>query len=85
MRLTPLAAGLAVSAAVVASCGSSHDPQPATTINQPATGHGSYGSCLADNGVATPPAGPGAPPGVDPQTWAKAQEACADKAPGPVS
>jgi len=66
-----------------ASCGNPTEPQPAPTT-QP-VGHGSYASCLANNGVPTPPAGPAAPPGVDPQTWAKAQQACADKAPGPAS
>ncbi|MDT5196279.1 MAG: hypothetical protein QOH20_3033 [Mycobacterium sp.] len=89
MRLTLLAAGTGAAAALfTASCASPAEPQPAPTT-QPATqttmGHGSYASCLADNGVPTPPAGPGAPPGVDPQTWAKAREACADKAPGPAS
>ena len=73
-------------ALLVASCGSATGPQPAPTTQTPAqTGHGAYASCLADHGVATPPAGPAAPPGVDPQTWAKAREACADKAPGPAS
>jgi hypothetical protein len=86
MRLTLLAAGVGAAATLVtASCASPTEPQPAPTTTQPATGHGSYASCLADNGVSTPPAGPGAPPGVDPQTWAKAREACADKAPGPAS
>ncbi|WP_242453548.1 hypothetical protein [Mycolicibacterium sp. P9-64] len=89
MRLTLRTARLGAAVALVtftffaASCGSSTEPQPAPTT-QPA-GHGSYASCLAANGVQTPPAGPAAPPGVDPQTWAKAQQACADKAPGPAS
>ena len=82
MRLT-LPTALAAAALFAASCGSPAEPQPAPTT-QPA-GHGSYASCLAHNGVPTPPAGPAAPPGVDAQTWAKAREACADKAPGPAS
>jgi hypothetical protein len=86
MRLTLLAAGVGAAAALfTASCASPTEPQPPPTTPQPATGHGSYASCLADHGVSTPPAGPGAPPGVDPQTWAKARVACADKAPGPAS
>ena len=67
-----------------ASCGSPTEPQPAPAT-QTTAGHGSYASCLAHNGVPTPPAGPAAPPGIDPQTWAKARQACADKAPGPAS
>jgi hypothetical protein len=90
VRLTLLAAGVGAAAALfTASCASPTEPQPAPTTTQPAVqttmGHGSYASCLAGHGVPTPPAGPGAPPGVDPQTWAKAREACADKAPGPAS
>jgi hypothetical protein len=86
VRLTPLAAVLLAACGLfTASCASSSDPQPAPTTTAPAAGHGSYASCLAEHGVTTPPAGPGAPPGVDPQTWSQAQAACADKAPGPVS
>ncbi len=86
MRLPSLAAAvLAACALLTASCGSSTEPQPAPTTTAPAAGHGSYASCLAEHGVQAPPIGPGAPSGVDPQTWAQAQQACADKAPGPVS
>jgi hypothetical protein len=86
MRLAlPAAVLVAVAALFTASCAASDEPRPAPTATQPATGHGSYASCLAEKGVPTPPAGPGAPPGVDQQIWAKAQEACADKAPGPAS
>ena len=87
MRLA-LSATLAAVAIFVVSCGSPTEPQPAPTTQtttQTTMGHGSYSSCLAANGVPTPPAGPAAPPGIDPQTWAKAQQACADKAPGPAS
>jgi hypothetical protein len=86
VRLTLLAAGLGAAAALfTASCASPTEPQPAPTTSQTTMEHGSYASCLAGHGVPTPPAGPGAPSGVDPQTWAKAREACADKAPGPAS
>jgi hypothetical protein len=87
MRLTHAVALFTVTL-LAASCGSSTEPQPAQTTQTPAQttmGHGAYASCLADHGVPTPPAGPAAPPGVDAQTWAKAREACADKAPGPAS
>ncbi|MDT5304973.1 MAG: hypothetical protein QOE48_641 [Mycobacterium sp.] len=82
MRLPVTATVLAV-ALFAPACGSPTEPQPTPTTS-PAS-HGSYASCLVNNGVPTPPAGPAAPPGVDPQTWAKAQQACADKAPGPAS
>jgi hypothetical protein len=86
MRLALPAAVLGTVAALfTASCAAPDEPQPAPTTTQPATDHGSYAACLAENGVPKPPAGPGAPPGVDPQTWGTAQEACADKAPGPAS
>ena len=73
----------------LAACGSTDEPAaPSNTAPSSApaaSGHGAYAECLAENGVPTPPAGPAAPPGVDPQTWAQAQQACADKAPGPAS
>lgn len=82
MRRAPLA-GMLLAAGLLAGCSSqAAEPEPATT--EPAAGHGSYASCLSEHGVSTPPAGPGAPPGVDPQVWATAQQACADKAPGPT-
>ena len=77
------AVALIAVALFAAACGSSTEPQPAPTTSP--AGHGSYASCLANNGVPTPPAGPAAQPGVDAATWAKAQQACADKAPGPAS
>lgn len=77
------AVALFMLALFTAACGSPTEPRPAPTATP--AGHGSYASCLAHNGVPTPPAGPAAPPGVDPQTWTKAQRACADKAPGPAS
>lgn len=83
MRRAPLA-GMLLAAGLLAGCSSqATEPEPAPTT-QPAAGHGSYASCLSEHGVSTPPAGPGAPPGVDPQVWATAQQACADKAPGPT-
>jgi hypothetical protein len=78
----------------LAACGSTDqpaepsDPVPSNTVPSSApaaSGHGAYAECLAEHGVTTPPAGPAAPPGVDPQTWAQAQQACADRAPGPAS
>ena len=80
-------------AGFLAGCGSTEQPAPSDTAPSTtvpssapaASGHGAYAECLAENGVGTPPAGPAAPPGVDPQTWAQAQQACADKAPGPAS
>ena len=86
MRRTVLAAGV-LAAGVLAACssGPAPAPEPESTTSQPAAGHGAYASCLAEHGISTPPAGPAAPPGVDPQTWATAQQACADRAPGPAS
>jgi len=88
VRLVPPAAVLIAAAALLAACASSTAPQPAPTSSSATssanTQHGGYAVCLAEHGVPTPPAGPGAPPGVDQQTWAKAQQACADKAPGPT-
>ncbi|WP_235892701.1 hypothetical protein [Mycolicibacterium hodleri] len=86
MSLSPFATAFVLTAIVLtASCGSSTSPppEPVPTSTQPTTGHGAYASCLAENGVSTPPVGPGTPPGVDEQVWAKAQQACADEAPGP--
>ncbi|BBY51507.1 hypothetical protein MARA_49750 [Mycolicibacterium arabiense] len=74
---------------LLAACGSTDQPAepsaPAPSSAPASSGHGAYAECLAEHGVDTPPAGPAAPPGVDPQTWAQAQQACADKAPGPAS
>jgi hypothetical protein len=74
---------------LLAACGSTDQPaEQSDTVPSSApaaSGHGAYAECLAEHGVTTPPAGPAAPPGVDPQTWAQAQQACADKAPGPAS
>lgn len=81
MRIRLMAAVVAA-AGLLSACGSSEAPAP-TTEPSPAGHHGGYAACLAENGVTTPPMGPGAPPGVDADTWAKASAACADKAPGP--
>jgi hypothetical protein len=78
-----MAAGL-LAAGLLSACGSAPAPAP-TTSTQPTAQHGAYAQCLAEHGVPTPPAGPDAPPGVDQQTWAKAQQACASQAPGPAS
>ncbi|WP_319449602.1 MULTISPECIES: hypothetical protein [unclassified Mycobacterium] len=77
-----MVAGLAA-AGLLSACGSEQVPAPTST--QPTSQHGAYAQCLAEHGVPTPPAGPAAPPGVDEQTWAKAQQACADQTPGPAS
>jgi hypothetical protein len=83
MRLVPSTI-VVMAVTLVVSC-SSQAPAPAPpTSSQVTSGHGAYAACLAENGVPTPPAGPGAPPGVDEQTWATAREACADEAPGPA-
>jgi hypothetical protein len=89
VRPTLLLAGL-VTAGLLTACGSSTEPaeSPASSVSTtPAspTGHGAYAECLAEHGISTPPAGPVAPPGVDPQIWVDAQRACAGKAPGPAS
>jgi hypothetical protein len=82
MRVAP-AAAVMVAATVLAACGSSQAP-PEPSSGTPTIEHGSYAHCLVEHGVPTPPPGPVAPPGVDAQTWAKAQEACANLAPGPA-
>ncbi|BBY45678.1 hypothetical protein [Mycolicibacterium celeriflavum] len=84
MRAILLATGV-VAVAFLAGCAS--DPpadQQTTTSNAPA-GHGSLAQCLADHGVPAAP-GPAAapPPGVDPDTWHQAMQACASFAPGPT-
>jgi hypothetical protein len=83
VRIRLLTAGLAA-AAILSACGSSDSPAP-TTGTETTGHHGGYAECLAEHGVTTPPMGPGAPPGVDADTWGKASAACADKAPGPES
>jgi hypothetical protein len=80
-----LAAVAIVTAGLLSACGGGAAPAPsATTTTTSGSAHGSWAHCLAEHGVPNPPLGPAAPAGVDPQTWAKAKEACADKAPGPV-
>ena len=82
------AAIFAVAAALLSACGS-NDSEPATETGGPQsetpTGHGSYAHCLSEHGVSAPP-GPvaGPPPGVDPQKWQEAMDACATLAPGPA-
>ena len=90
MRMRPAARTslpLVAAALVLVSCASPQSPMPSPapeTTETSVTGHGAYAECLAEHGVPTPPVGPGAPPGVDAQTWARAQEACADQGPGPA-
>lgn len=81
MRRTAVAGAALVLA--LTACSSGTDPQPAPS--SPGSEHGSYANCLSAHGVSSPPAGPAAPPGVDPATWAAAQQACADMAPGPAN
>ena len=83
MRIRTLAAGLAA-AALLSACSSPDTPAP-TTETSPEGQHGGYAACLAEHGVATPPMGPGVPPGVNADTWAKASQACAELAPGPAA
>jgi hypothetical protein len=69
---------------MLSACGAP-DNAPAPSTSAPVTGHGAYAACLAEHGVPNPPVGPVAPPGVDERTWTQAQQACADKAPGPAN
>lgn len=78
-----LVAGSAL-ALVLVGCASAREPAPAPTSETTTGHHGAYAECLAQHGITTPPLGPGAPPGVDAATWEAAQQACADKAPGPA-
>jgi hypothetical protein len=84
MRLSWLAAG-ATAAAILAGC-SSDPQQPTTTESDVApTGHGSLAQCLSEHGVpAAPGPATGPPPGVDPDTWHQALQACSSLAPGPA-
>ncbi|AKS36273.1 hypothetical protein AFA91_11670 [Mycolicibacterium goodii] len=74
---------------MLSACGSNDtEPAPAETggsATETPTGHGSYAHCLSEHGVSAPP-GPvvGTPPGVDPQKWQEAVNACATLAPGPA-
>ena len=84
MRKTRLAAAIAA-AVIVAGCSSTQAPSEESSTQAPApSDHGSYASCLHENGVSAPP-GPvaGPPPGTDEATWKKAEKACASLAPGP--
>ncbi|KUH80793.1 MULTISPECIES: hypothetical protein [unclassified Mycobacterium] len=87
MRAIWLATGV-VAAAILAGCASDPPAEQQTTTsntsNAPA-GHGSLAQCLNDHGVPAAP-GPAAapPPGVDPDTWHRAMQACASFAPGPA-
>lgn len=82
MRIRLLTAAIAA-AGLLSACGTSEAPAP-TTEPSPSGHHGGYAACLAEHGVTTPPMGPGAPPGVDADIWAKAVQACAEHAPGPA-
>ena len=87
MRVRLLAAGV-VAAGLLSACGASETPAPdpeTSSPTSPASQHGGYAACLAEQGVPTPPMGPGAPPGVDAGTWEKASAACADLQPGPAA
>lgn len=82
-----LAATVIAATALLGACGddAKSTPEPSPAPASTSAGHGGYAACLAEHGVATPPAGPEAPPGVDAQTWAKAREACSQLAPGPAN
>lgn len=81
------AAAIFAAAALLTACGSSEPEtsEPGGSGSETPTGHGSYAQCLSEHGVAAPP-GPvvGTPPGVDPQAWQQAMDACATLAPGPA-
>jgi ABC-type glycerol-3-phosphate transport system substrate-binding protein len=82
-----IAAAIMAAAAMLTACASDEPGPSEPTGSQTKTpsGHGSYAHCLSEHGVSAPP-GPvvGAPPGVDPQTWQEAMDACATLAPGPA-
>lgn len=80
-RLCLVAAALCTAVVGCSSEAPSEQPAPTSTTSE----HGGYAHCLSEHGIETPPAGPGAPPGVDEETWLKAQEACATLAPGPAA
>lgn len=85
--------GAAAAAALLAGCSSTPtpgspptaiSPGPTTTSIAPAE-HGSFASCLQQNGVSESGGSVvlGPPPGVDQATWDKAMKACSTLAPGP--
>jgi hypothetical protein len=83
VRATRVAAALAATA-LLAGCGSDPQQEPETTTSVAPTGHGSLAHCLSEHGVpAAPGPAAGPPPGVDPDTWNRAMQACASLAPGP--
>lgn len=83
MRRIEIAALAFIATATLAAC-SSGDPAPAPTSQTPSE-HGSYAQCLTEHGIPAAP-GPmvGPPPGVDPDTWQQALQACSTLAPGPA-
>lgn len=85
MRAVRFAAVSVTAAGILTACSAPSAPvEPSATPVTPA-GHGAFAQCLAQHGVSTPPPGPaGAPPGVDQDTWQRAQQACASLAPGPA-
>lgn len=82
MRIIGFAVAAAAAALALGAC-SSGESEPAPASPAPAE-HGSFAHCLSEHGVPSAP-GPvaGAPPGVDPQTWQQAMQACSTLAPGP--
>ncbi|RAV08596.1 hypothetical protein DQP55_19140 [Mycolicibacterium sp. GF69] len=73
--------------AILAGCASEPPAeQQTTTTSEAPAGHGSLAQCLDDHGVpAAPGPGGGPPPGIDPDTWHEAMQACAMFAPGPAN
>ena len=85
MRVIAMAAGLAA-AGLLSACSSGASEQPATSTSVAPTGHGGLAHCLSEHGVpAVPGPAVGPPPGVDPNTWHSAMQACSSLAPGPAS
>jgi hypothetical protein len=84
MRAQWLAAGMAA-AGLLAACSTNAPPAEQSPTSVAPTGHGTLAHCLGEHGV---PAAPGPavepPPGVDPDTWQRAMEACSSLAPGPA-
>ena len=88
MRGIWLAAGV-VAAGMLAGCASEppapDPPAEQTTTSVAPSGHGSLAHCLSEHGVpAAPGPAAGPPPGVDPDTWNRAMQACSSFAPGPA-
>jgi hypothetical protein len=84
MRARSLAVAVAA-AVLLAGCSSSTPPAQQSSTSVAPTGHGGFAHCLSEHGVSIAP-GPaaGPPPGVDPDTWQRAMQACSSLAPGPA-